>query len=143
MGTLPFAVELVHQVATNDAAWLEHGMHRRFAKRHVRGEWYALTTADVTRIVAVVRCDRPQLLRRPKARKRRKRIPGRDKPPKEVLYVEMEALLKRRLIRLAELPHRNRKITAEAIMAIRRYVEEEEAKENLPPLKWEDQEDHP
>jgi hypothetical protein len=32
---------------------------------------------------------------------------------------------------LAGLPHRNRKITAEAIMAIRRYVEEE-AKEGLP-----------
>ena len=57
-----------------------------------------------------------------------------EKPRKEVLYVEMDGLLKRRLVRLAELPHRNRKITAEAIMAIRRYVEEEEAKEGLPPL---------
>ena len=56
------------------------------------------------------------------------------KPVKEVLYVEMDSLLKRRLVRLAELPHRNRKITAEAIMAIRRYVEEEEAKEKLAPL---------
>jgi hypothetical protein len=34
----------------------------------------------------------------------------------------------------AELPHRNRKITAEAIMAISRNVEEEERKEKLPPL---------
>jgi predicted transcriptional regulator len=56
------------------------------------------------------------------------------KAAKEVLYVEMDAALKRRLVRLAELPHRNRKITAEAIMAIRRYVEEEEKKENLPPI---------
>ena len=65
---------------------------------------------------------------------------GQDTPPpkpvkKEVLYVEMDAQLKRRLVRLAELPHRNRKITAEAIMAIRRYVEEEEAKEGLPPIR--------
>jgi hypothetical protein len=57
------------------------------------------------------------------------------RPAKEVLYVEMDALLKRRLVRLAGLPHRNRKITAEAIMAIRRYVEEEEARENLGPLE--------
>jgi hypothetical protein len=60
---------------------------------------------------------------------------GPSRPAKEVLYVEMEASLKRRLVRLAGLPHRNRKITAEAIMAIRRYVEEEEARENLPPLE--------
>jgi predicted transcriptional regulator len=52
-----------------------------------------------------------------------------------VLYVEMEASLKRRLVRLAQLPHRSRKITAEAILAIRRYVEEEERKEALPPLE--------
>jgi len=51
-----------------------------------------------------------------------------------VLYVEMPPQLKRRLVRLAELPHRNRKITAEAIMAITRYVEEEERKEGLPPI---------
>jgi hypothetical protein len=57
-----------------------------------------------------------------------------ERPRKEVLYVEMDAQLKRRLVRLAELPHRNRKITAEAIIAIRRYVEEEEAKEGLPPI---------
>jgi hypothetical protein len=66
----------------------------------------------------------------------KKKLTGQGQPPKkEVLYVEMEALLKRRLVRLAELPHRNRKITAEAIMAIRRYVQEEEAKEGLEPLQ--------
>jgi hypothetical protein len=61
--------------------------------------------------------------------------PPRPAPPaKGVLYVEMDATLKQRLVRLAGLPHRNRKITAEAIMAIRRYVEEEERKEGLPPI---------
>jgi hypothetical protein len=57
-----------------------------------------------------------------------------EPPKKEVLYVEMEATLKRRLVRLAELPTRRRKLTTEAIMAIERYVEEEERKEKLPPL---------
>ena len=60
------------------------------------------------------------------------------RPAKEVLYVEMDFRLKRRLVRLAELPHRNRKISAEAIMAITRYVEEEERMEGLPPLPSED-----
>jgi predicted transcriptional regulator len=56
-------------------------------------------------------------------------------PEKAVLYVELDAALKRRLVRLANLPHRARKITAEAIIALRRYVEEEEAKEGLGPLE--------
>jgi hypothetical protein len=66
--------------------------------------------------------------------KKRKPAPP---PAREVLYVQMDPRLKRRLVRLAELPHRARKITAEAIIAITRYVEEEEEKEGLPPLKGE------
>lgn len=68
---------------------------------------------------------------------KKKPAAGHEQPPpkKEVLYVEMEPQLKRRLVRLANLPTRNRKITAEAIMAIRRYIEEEEAKEGLEPLE--------
>jgi predicted transcriptional regulator len=66
----------------------------------------------------------------------KKKPTGPPQPPKkEVLYVELPADLKRRLKRLAELPHRARKITAEAIIAIRRYIEEEEAKEGLGPLE--------
>jgi hypothetical protein len=70
----------------------------------------------------------------PTMSKKRPAKKGEEPKAKEVLYVEMEATLKQRLRRLAELPHRNRKITAEAIMAIRRYVEEEEKKEGLEPL---------
>jgi hypothetical protein len=54
------------------------------------------------------------------------------KPEKEVLYLEMDERLKRRLARLALL--RRRKLTAEGILAVERYVEQEEAKENLGPL---------
>jgi hypothetical protein len=61
----------------------------------------------------------------------KKKTPPPPPPERAVLYVEMDAELKRRLTRLANLPHRNRKISAEAIIAIRRYVEEEEAKEGL------------
>jgi predicted transcriptional regulator len=44
-----------------------------------------------------------------------------------VLYVEMEPALKERLAALAR--RRYRKISAEAILAITRYLDEEEAKE--------------
>jgi len=44
-----------------------------------------------------------------------------------VLYVEMEQALKSRLTALAK--RRYRKISAEAILAIQRYLDEEEAKE--------------
>jgi hypothetical protein len=55
-----------------------------------------------------------------------------EKPAKSVLYLEIDAVLKDRLVRLADL--HSRKITAEGVLAIRRYVEEEERKEGLPPL---------
>jgi predicted transcriptional regulator len=48
---------------------------------------------------------------------------------KEVLYVEVPADLKKRLVRLAET--RARKISAEATLALERYVREEEQKEGL------------
>jgi hypothetical protein len=62
-----------------------------------------------------------------------KRAGRPEKPAKDVLYLEIEADLKRRLVRLAEL--RSRKITAEGILALRRYVQEEEEKEGLAPLE--------
>jgi predicted transcriptional regulator len=49
--------------------------------------------------------------------------------PRAVLYLEIDSDLKERLVRLADL--RSRKITAEAVLALRRYVEEEERKEGL------------
>jgi hypothetical protein len=59
--------------------------------------------------------------------------PGPAPPAKAVLYLEMDDRLKRRLARLATL--RRRKLTAEGILAVERYVEQEEAKENLGPLE--------
>jgi hypothetical protein len=52
---------------------------------------------------------------------------------KDVLYIEMPASIKARLARLAEVHFR--KMTQEAIVAILRYVKEEEEKEGLPPLE--------
>lgn len=55
------------------------------------------------------------------------------KKPKATLYVELDLDLKRRLDRLAR--HRGRKLVAEALLMVRRYLDEEEPKEkDLPPL---------
>jgi hypothetical protein len=66
------------------------------------------------------------------SKKRKKEEPAPEPARKKVVYVEVDPLLKERLDRLAAL--RSRKITAEAILALRRYLDEEEAKEGLPPL---------
>jgi DNA-binding XRE family transcriptional regulator len=44
---LPVAVELIHQIRTNDMEWLEGELHQLYAARHVRGEWFRLTEEEV------------------------------------------------------------------------------------------------
>jgi hypothetical protein len=58
--------------------------------------------------------------------------PPPGKPEKVVLYLEIDATLKQRLVRLADV--HLRKITAECVLALRRYADEEERKEGLPPI---------
>jgi hypothetical protein len=60
-----------------------------------------------------------------------------DKPEKVVIYLEVLPALKERLRRLGALPHRNRKVTAEATVALYEYLAREEKKEGLPPLEGE------
>jgi predicted DNA-binding protein len=48
---------------------------------------------------------------------------------KKGLYADIPEELKARLDRLAE--HRSRKLTAEVVLALRRYLDEEERKEGL------------
>lgn len=69
--TLPFGLDLIHQMPSNDPRWVERMLHKRFALKRVRGEWFALDERDVTAIVATVRCDRPGWVRRLKTGTRR------------------------------------------------------------------------
>lgn len=47
---LPFEIEVLALVETDDMVALERELHEKYAARHVRGEWYALTPEDVAEI---------------------------------------------------------------------------------------------
>lgn len=44
---LPFEIEFIHLICTEDRFALEKELHRKFAQQRVRGEWFKLTSADV------------------------------------------------------------------------------------------------
>ncbi len=49
---------LVHQIRTDDMGWLENLLHRKFAGRRARGEWFLLSSQDVDRLRRVAVWDR-------------------------------------------------------------------------------------
>lgn len=44
---MPFKVEIIHTIQTNDMYSLEINLHQRFADKRVNGEWFALSQDDV------------------------------------------------------------------------------------------------
>jgi len=47
---LPFEIELVTMIKTDDCFKLEQKLHLRYAKKRKRGEWFALTDKDILEI---------------------------------------------------------------------------------------------
>ncbi len=59
---LPFNVELVHKIATDDPGWLEGIFHKTHQHCRVQGEWFKLTAAEVELFVQSTACLRSNLL---------------------------------------------------------------------------------
>ena len=52
---LPFKIELVHIMLTDDTAALERYLHRRYAEKRKQGEWFDLTGSQLREIFNMVR----------------------------------------------------------------------------------------
>lgn len=50
---LPFPVEVIHLIKTDNMRGLELSLHEKYADKRVNGEWFALTDADVLEIRAM------------------------------------------------------------------------------------------
>jgi hypothetical protein len=57
--SMPYDLEFVHQIATDDAVWLESMLHEKFHRFRVKGEWFALTHVEVAAFLAMDCCHRP------------------------------------------------------------------------------------
>jgi hypothetical protein len=57
----PLAVELFHQIATDDMAWLEGQLHHRHREKRSRGEWFRLEENDLLELRAMGACNRGDL----------------------------------------------------------------------------------
>lgn len=49
---LPYSVETLHSIATDDSMGIESYWHKRFASKRVNGEWFLLTDDDVATFVS-------------------------------------------------------------------------------------------
>lgn len=50
---LPFPIEVIHLIKTNDMRGLEKALHNKYADKRVNGEWFALTDSDVQEICSM------------------------------------------------------------------------------------------
>src|SRR3954465_10366052 len=58
LATLPFTVQLVHQIQTDDMVWLEGKLHRDFSTQRINGEWFNLTSEQIALLQRQHRIDR-------------------------------------------------------------------------------------
>ena len=50
---LPFEIEVIAILETDDAEELEQELHQRYTKLWIRGEWFKLTGADIEEILSI------------------------------------------------------------------------------------------
>ncbi len=54
---LPFSIEVIHLIETDNMLAAERQLHERFAAQRINGEWFALTDSDVAYIQSLPRID--------------------------------------------------------------------------------------
>lgn len=69
----PERARILHVIPSASPPVIEHALHRRFSLVHLRGEWFALSEADVDLILSVSRTDAvddlpPELIADPDAK---------------------------------------------------------------------------
>jgi hypothetical protein len=57
IGTLPSELAVLASIPSADVRWLESYLHRCYAAKRVRGEWFGLSDADVDFLSRIVRAD--------------------------------------------------------------------------------------
>jgi hypothetical protein len=112
--SLPVAVELIHQIATNDMAWLEAELHAEYASQRVRGEWFSLSPADVKALAHMKTRDRDTSSEAEGAK---------DFHKKRVVQVHAPLELSEALNRLTDMTRRTRPV--ELVLALERHLEAE------------------
>lgn len=88
----PFDLELIHVMPSNDPRWGESMLHRHFASKRVRGEWFMLDQQDVASILATKRCDRPGWVGKPKGFGKDATHKDRHTSPRVVFHLPRELL---------------------------------------------------
>ncbi len=61
--SLPFEIRLRHKIAVDDMDYWERDLHRNFAERRARGEWFRLTAEDVAWIEKITTLTKPSRYR--------------------------------------------------------------------------------
>jgi hypothetical protein len=81
---IPLHVELAHQIASDDAPWLERCLHKKFRQLRFKNEWYRLDDQAVCWITSFTEINRPKLPCSPHRKRRSKKAAtGRGR---ETLY---------------------------------------------------------
>lgn len=59
---LPFKVEILHTIQSNDYTWAEKSLHEKFAEKRSNGEWFELDALDISWLLSVKKMNVPEAI---------------------------------------------------------------------------------
>jgi hypothetical protein len=105
LAALPFTVQLIHQIETDDMVWLERKLHREFSAHRVNGEWFHLPDEDIRRLRSYSRIER------------------NNAPAHASLHVWIDPTIRQTLTAYVEQTKVEKNATAVVELALRRYLQ--------------------